>query len=448
MFGFAYVFNSLSQIKMNSNTATIESLSAALVDARTRTLALVEGLNKEQLIGSILPTVNPLHWEIAHAAYFHEYWVLRHLGKQAPIFPEVDKLFDSISIQHDDRWQLSLPSLDEIFSYMHDVLNAELFQLRKIELTKQTKYFYLLAIFHEDMHTEAFMYTHQTFAYPKLNFTEENKHCESNATLANEDIKIPGGTFMLGAERDSDFVFDNEKWAHKISVAPFTIAKFAVSNEEYLNFVEAEGYQEQKYWDDAGWKWRCENNIAHPIYWKKDNKQWYARQFDEWLKLSMRNAVIHISWYEANAYCIWANRRLPTEVEWEFAAACDANKINNGLLHKRVLPWGETKTAPCANLDSKNMGPVAVDAYPEGDSAFGCRQMIGNVWEWTASDFQPYPGFSSDCYTEYSRPLFDKTKVLRGGAWTTRARMLRNTWRNYYSPDRNDIFAGFRTCAK
>ncbi len=433
---------------MNNNTSTIENLSAALVDARARTLALVEGLSKDQLIGEILPTVNPLHWEIAHTAYFHELWVLRHLGNQNPIFPEVDNLFDSISIQHDDRWNLALPNLDEIFAYMNDVLTAELLQLRNIELTKHTKYYYLLALFHEDMHNEAFMYTHQTNAYPKPVFVQKLNNPINEKNLKNEDIHIPGGTFKLGAERDSEFVFDNEKWAHEVTVAPFSMAKFAVSNEDFLSFVEASGYQNESYWCEAGWKWCCKNKLQHPIYWGKQGKQWYSRQFDEWIELSMQNAVIHISWYEANAYCNWAQRRLPTEIEWEFAAACDADQINNGVYKKRQLPWLDTDANRHANLDAINMGTVAVSAYADGDSKFGCRQMLGNVWEWTASDFLPYPGFSADCYTEYSRPLFGKTKVLRGGAWTTRTRMLRNTWRNCYAPDRNDIFAGFRTCAK
>ena len=435
-------------MNMNNNTATIESLSVALLDARARTLALVEGLSKEQLIGKILPTVNPLHWEIAHTAYFHEYWVLRHLGKQKPMFQEVDNLFDSISIQHDDRWKLPLPSLDEIFSYMNDVLTAELFQLRNIELTKQAKYYYLLALFHEDMHNEAFMYTHQTYAYAKPSFVQNKYNYKFEKNLPNEDIHIPGGVFMLGAERNSEFIFDNEKWAHEITVAPFSIAKFTVSNEEYLRFVEANGYQEEANWCNEGWKWRSENKLLHPVYWKKESSQWYARQFNEWLELSMRDAVIHISWYEANAYCKWAKRRLPTEIEWEFAAACDVNSIHKDFFAKKQFPWNGTSKENCANLDCINMGTVAVDAYPQSESAFGCRQMLGNVWEWTASDFLPYPGFSCDCYTEYSRPLFAKTKVLRGGAWATRSRMMRYTLRNYYGADRNDVFAGFRTCAQ
>ncbi len=433
---------------MNNKHATVESLTVALLDARSRTLALVEGLNEQQLLGPILPTINPLRWEIAHAAYFHEFWVLRHLGQQQAIRPDVDALFDSISIQHEDRWQLQLPDLSDTFVYMNDVLQAELILLKQLELNDLTKYFYLLALFHEDMHNEAFTYTRQTLGYPIPSFIQENEKKELRKAPALEDIDIPGGTFLLGAERDGEFSFDNEKWAHEVTVAPFKIAKYAVSNKEYLEFVNADGYQNKKYWIDDGWKWRCERKLECPVYWKKDlDQRWYIRQFDQWNLLELTHAVIHISWYEAQAFCKWAYRRLPTEAEWEFAAACDPNEQENGMLQKRVFPWGNDLHNNYANLDSSNLGTAEVNAYPKGDSAFGCRQMIGNVWEWTDSTFLPYPGFSPDWYAEYSRPLFGHTKVLRGGAWTTRGRMLRNTWRNYYGPDRNDVFAGFRTCA-
>lgn len=434
---------------MNNHHATVKNLTAALLDARSRTLALVEGLNEQQLLGPVLPTVNPLCWEIAHAAYFHEYWVLRHLGKQPVIRPDVDALFDSISIQHEDRWQLHLPSLGETFEYMSNVLHAELLQLKKIELNDTAKYFYLLALFHEDMHNEAFTYTRQTLGYSKPSYIQKNKKSELSSSHAQADIKISGGKFLLGAERNGEFIFDNEKWAHEVIVVPFKIAKYAVSNEDYLEFVEASGYQNEKYWSDVSWQWCCENKLEHPIYWKKDaGQKWTARQFDQWAILEPTHAVMHISWYEAQAFCNWANRRLPTEAEWEFAAACDPRNTINRVLQKRVFPWGNELRDNYANLDSVNLGTVAVDAYPQGDSAFGCRQMIGNVWEWTASTFLPYLGFSPDGYAEYSRPLFGQTKVVRGGSWATRGRMLRNTWRNYYGPARNDVFVGFRTCVK
>ncbi len=433
---------------MNYTLATKNALKAALLEARSRTLSLVEGLSEEQLLGPILPTVNPLRWEIAHVAYFHECWILRHLGGEQPVRADVDELFDSISILHESRWQLPLPNLSDTYAYMNEVLQKELFQLDQIEFNNAAKYFYLLALFHEDMHNEAFTYTRQTLAYPKPNFIKAAIQDSNSNQLVSEDIEISGGRYLLGAERDGEFIFDNEKWAHQVKIMPFKIAKYAVCNEQYLEFVEAGGYHNEKFWNDAAWKWRCELNLQHPIYWNQDSDQnWYVRHFDQWALLQAKHAVIHISWYEAQAFCKWANRRLPTEAEWEFAAACIPKEQEDGVMQKRIFPWGGKLQSSSANTDSFNMSSIDVDALPSSDSPFGCRQMIGNVWEWTDTTFNPYPGFSPDWYAEYSRPLFGCTKVLRGGAWASRGRMLRNTWRNYYGPDRNDVFAGFRTCA-
>ncbi len=428
---------------MNYQTATVDSISKALLDVRFRTLALVEGLNDEEMMGKVLPTVNPLKWEIAHAAYFHETWVLRHLGGQIAVYEKADELFDSINIQHEDRWDLPLPSLANTFEYMSSVLQHELELLRNIELDNYAKYFYLLALFHEDMHNEAFICTRQTLSYPKPNFINVQNLNENGSTIKHQDISIPGGTFMLGAERNDEFIFDNEKWAHKVNVAAFKISKYVVSNEQYLEFVEAKGYSQEKYWCDKGWQWCKKEKHQHPVYWKKDSDgRWYIKLFDQWQVMQLNQAVIHVSWFEAQAFCKWSKRRLPTEAEWEFAAACDPNTVIDNHYGKNIYPDESD-----ANLDCTNLGTVNVAAYPEGDNAFGCRQMFGNVWEWTESAFKPYPGFSPDWYSEYSRPLFGQTKVLRGGAWTTRSRMLRNTLRNYYGPDRNDVFAGFRTCS-
>ena len=438
---------------MNYATATIESLSSALKDARSRTIALVDDLDEQQLMGEILPTVNPLRWEIAHAAYFHETWVLRHLGGHPPLNKDSDALFDSIEIAHKDRWDLPLPSMRDTYEYMNEVLEHELELLNKIELNKHAKYFYLLALFHEDMHNEAFLCTRQTLAYPKPAFMIENNAENKIVEIRNEDLDIPGGTFYMGAERNEEFIFDNEKWAHEVHVAPFVIAKYAVSNEQFLEFVEAGGYQNEKFWSSDGWKWLQKNKLAHPIYWNKDSDAcWYVRLFDQWQPLNSMHAVSHISWYEAQAFCNWCKRRLPTESEWEFAAACHANEIQTKQVEKTIYPecislGGGEFVNQHANLDCAVLGTTAVGDFAETDNDFGCRQMFGNVWEWTSSNFEPYPGFSPDWYTEYSRPLFSETKVLRGGAWPTRSRMLRTTLRNYYGPGRNDVFAGFRTCA-
>jgi len=186
------------------------------------------------------------------------------------------------------------------------------------------------------------------------------------------------------------------------------------------------------------------------VYWQREGPgKWWRRDFDQWRPLEPEHPVVHVNWHEAEAYCRWAGRRLPTESEWEAAAAATPNPAGPGLGRgKRRFPWGaERPSAQHANLDWRGMGCVNVDGFPDGDSAFGCRQMIGNVWEWTASDFFPYPGFVADPYKEYSAPWFGTHKVLRGGCWATRARLLRNTWRNFYRPERRDVWAGFRTCA-
>jgi iron(II)-dependent oxidoreductase len=159
--------------------------------------------------------------------------------------------------------------------------------------------------------------------------------------------------------------------------------------------------------------------------------------------------MVYVNFYEANAYCAWAGRRLPTEAEWEAAAAAEPAPDGRSFTQaKRQYPWGDEPPAPeHANLDSAALGLVDVRALPKGDSAFGCRQMLGNIWEWTADMFDAYPGFEIDPYETYSAPSFGQQKVLRGGCWVTRSRVIRNTWRNFYTPDRNNIFAGFRTCA-
>jgi iron(II)-dependent oxidoreductase len=254
-------------------------------------------------------------------------------------------------------------------------------------------------------------------------------------------VELPGGEFQLGAEPGTGFVFDNEKWAHPVRLAPFRIARVPVTSGDYLAFVEAGGYRRREWWSEAGWAWRAGAGMQAPRYWSRDGTSWLQRRFDTVAPVVADHPVVHVNWHEAQAYCRYANRRLPTEAEWEYAAAWSARERE-----KRRYPWGENAPTPgYANLESG--GPVAVDSYPDGDSAAGCRQLIGNAWEWTESDFDPYPGFVIDPYQEYSRPWFGTHKVLRGASFATTRRLVRNTFRNFYTPERNDIFAGFRTCA-
>jgi iron(II)-dependent oxidoreductase len=218
-----------------------------------------------------------------------------------------------------------------------------------------------------------------------------------------------------------------------------------VTQVEFAAFVADDGYRRAELWGRSGWRWRQAGDILHPMHWRREGDCWLRRDFDRWLPLEPHRPVIHVNWYEAEAYCRWAGRRLPTEAEWETAAAASGNDLS---APKRRFPWGDELPNPTqVQLDGYRLGCCDVADLPAGDSHFGCRQMIGNVWEWTASDFLPYPGFVADPYREYSQPWFGTHKVLRGGAWMTRSRLLRNTWRNFYQPDRRDVWAGFRTCA-
>lgn len=406
----------------------------ALQDARARTLELVRDLDNAQWMGPRLAIVNPILWEIGHVAWFQEKWVLRHARGAAPLRAEGDALYDSAKVAHDARWDLPLPNRDATLAYMREVLERACNAGRD----GAHRYFHELALFHEDMHGEALTYTRQTLAYPE---PHAEVHTPPIAGPWPGDVEVPGGAFRLGARADAaGFVFDNEKWAHAVDVAPFRIARAPVTNAELARFVDDGGYTNDALWCAEGLAWRNEVGACAPLYWLRTSDEWRVRRYDRVELLPPHHPAIHVCWYEADAYCRWARRRLPTEAEWELAATS---------FDGRKFPWGDAPPSRGrANLDASAGGTVDVAAFAEGDSPYGCRQMFGNTWEWTSTRFLPYPGFAVDPYAEYSAPWFASPHmVLRGGCWATRARLLRNTWRNFYPPDRRDVFGGFRTCA-
>lgn len=423
------------------------ALRRLLLDARARTAAYARDLTGAQLLGPRLKIVNPPLWEIGHVGWFQEYWCLRHRPNAAPLpslMANADALYDSATVAHETRWSLPLPDLDRTLQYLGRVTERVLDRLDREGETEHLRYFVQLAAFHEEMHCEAFTYTRQTLGYRAPQPGAAAAPGAAAGPWAG-DVELAGGDFTLGADPGAEeFVFDNEKWGHRVRVEPFRIARAAVTNAEFAEFVADGGYRRTELWSDAGWKWRQSARASAPVYWEDQGGEWFQRAYDRLEPLRLHAPVIHVNWYEAEAYCRSRGRRLPTEAEWEFAAASAP-----GTAAKRRYPWGEVgPSARHANLFGAGAGCVDVAACPEGDSAWGCRQLFGNVWEWTADWFRPYPGFVEDPYKEYSAPWFGDHKVLRGGGYATRPALLRNTWRNFYTPDRRDVFAGFRTCAR
>ena len=430
-----------------TTTSTVAELAARLQAARGRTLLLTSDLDEQQLMGPRLAIVNPPLWEIAHVGWFQEHWCLRYRapGELAPsLIADADALYNSAIAAHDSRWELPLLPHRSVLRYLAQVLQQVLEKLAQQPADGWLRYCAELAACHEEMHCEAFTYTRQTLGYPAPQIF-------APVSAANGpwpgDVSIPGGEYLLGALPGQGFVFDNEKWAHRVRIEPFKIARAAVSKGEYAAFVDAGGYENSRWWSAEGWQWRCAAEAHGPVYWRKEGSAWLERSFDSWAEFAPHAAMIHVNWHEAQAWCRWAGRRLPSEAEWEQAAATDRDDPA-GMRTKRRYPWGDAPPdAARALLHGATDRVCDVACAPQGDSAWGCRQMMGNVWEWTTDWFKPYPGFVRDPYEAYSEPWFGNHKVLRGGCYATSPALMRNTWRNFYTPDRRDVCAGFRTCA-
>jgi gamma-glutamyl hercynylcysteine S-oxide synthase len=392
-----------------------DRLADALSDARRRTLAIYGHLDLARLEVPCIPIVNPPLWELAHIAWFQEYWCLRAGGTAADsILDRADALFNSSTVPHDSRWHLDYPAAASLFGYMRDTLDVT--QTALARTSEEQRYFFHLALLHEDMHGEALLMTLQTLGLPPPAI--EARDPPPSSAEAPRDVRFEGGEFLQGT-RGAEFTFDNERTAHRVRVGPFSMSAMPVTQGEFAAFLDAE-------------------KGPAPRYWKRDGSTWLARRFDRWAAIDPAAPMVHVNRDEALAFCRWAGRRLPTESEWEYAA-------RNGGADDR-FPWGDAPSDSAPALDFQHRGPSAalVDPAP---SASGLRQMLGGVWEWTSSAFEPYPGFSPDPYLDYSQPWFHTHYVLRGGSFATRGRIAHNRFRNFYLPDRGDVFAGFRTCA-
>lgn len=432
-------------------TITGQEIAQRLIDTRNRELALILDLSEQQLIGQPDPTIEPPIWELGHVGWFQDRWILQNLDKRQPSDPKADLLYHSFNIANDARWQLSYPSLGQTVEYITDILDKIISRLAKREPTAEEVYYYNLVLNHEEMHSETMHHIRHTLGYPAPKLTFDNSKPERpliDENFAFDEIAIPGGEYMLGGLPNQPFIFDNEKWAHPVKIAPFLISSTPVTFGQYQAFVDAGGYLESSFWSAEGWAWLSESGQDGPHFWKKEPERgWIWRWFDQWQPIEENMPMVNVNWYEANAYCRWAGCRLPSEAEWELAASATPMPDGAGFdAQKKWYPWGnQHPSANHANLNSRSGRIIDVRAFPQGDSAFGLRQMIGNVWEWTADTFDAFPGYVIDPYDTYSAPSFGQQKVLRGGCWATRPHVIRNTFRNFYTPDRNNIFAGFRT---
>jgi len=419
----------------------IDALAAALQESREYTLSMYGHLEGPQWEVPLLEIVNPPIWELAHIGYFQEFFCRRWRpddpgGERTPSrLAQADRLFDSRTVPHDDRWRLAYPPLGEVHAYLRSVLDETLDDLAASR--PDDRFRFRLALFHEDMHGEALLMTLQTLGLPAPR--RAHRPAGLRAEVALRDVAFAGGSFRQGARPDDgEHAFDNEKWAHEVQVAPFAIASRPVTNGEYVAFVEDRGYSRPELWSEPGRQWLAASRLAHPRHWAREGREWKMRWCDTWRPLDAGDFVFHVCRHEAEAYCRWAGRRLPTESEWEFAAT------NGGGAER--YPWGDRPPPEDAALDFRDEGPGFGGVRPVTGRS-GLHAMIGGVWEWTSSAFAPYPGFEKDAYAEYSEPWFHTHGVLRGGCFATRSRLVHSRWRNFYQPHRHDVFAGFRTCA-
>jgi len=421
----------------------IPALRAALEDARDYTLQLYAHLTPAQRDFPYLRTVNPPAWESAHVGWFQEYWCLRFRGDATPLparLDNADPLLNSAIIPHQERWKHPELTWESVRDYLACELEDTLEALERS--TPAQRYFFQLALFHEDMHGEALLMSLQTLGLPEPRWERRPPLPAPRPAkeFVGRDVEFAGGEFEMGSPPGPDFAFDNEKPVCRIAIAPFALATAPVTNGEYLEFVKAGGYGRQDCWTARGWQWRSESNAVAPRHWRNEGSRWLVRRFDRWQPITLEEPVVNVNAFEAEAYCRFAGRRLPTEPEWEFAA-------RHGLAAgEDRYPWGLAVPAwGAVNLNGAYGRPVHAGALAGGDTHGGIRQLIGNIWEWTATDFNGYPGFQPDPYREYSQPWFGDHRVLRGGCFATRSRLVHSRFRNFYTPDRNDVFAGFRT---
>jgi gamma-glutamyl hercynylcysteine S-oxide synthase len=427
-------------------TVAKEDLVRQLEEARQRTRWLLRTVSGEDLSRQHDPIMSPLIWDYGHIGNYEELWLLeRAFGKSLSNRGLYD-IYDASLHPREERPSLNLLDMEDADVYLDAVREAALDALESSDLDLedpllQDGFVYHMILQHECQHNETMLQTLQLMRGTGYRPEARVELPEGNPT--DEMVHVPAGPFIMGTD-DRTWALDNERGAHEVEVESFHLDRTPVTNRAYIEFVESGGYGREELWASRGWAWIQEERISAPKHWyQREPHSWWTQRFGFDEPLSLDAPVVHVSFYEADAYARWAGKRLPTEAEWEKAASWDPKTGT-----KRLFPWGDEPPIPeRANLDQLAFRPAEAGAYPAGASAYGALGMIGDVWEWTASDFAAYPGFESFPYREYSEVFFGPDyKVLRGGSWATRPGAIRNTFRNWDYPIRRQLFAGFR-CA-
>ncbi|QKW22863.1 ergothioneine biosynthesis protein EgtB [Kitasatospora sp. NA04385] len=420
-----------------------ELIAAELLTARERTAQLTEAVDDAELVAQHSPLMSPLVWDLAHIGNQEELWLLRNVGGRDPMHPEIDPLYDAFEHPRAERPRLPLLPPAEARAYAHEVRGRVLDLLAASPLEGapllDAGFAFGMIAQHEQQHDETMLITHQLRTGPAV-LDDPPPPAATGGPLAPE-VLLPAGPFTMGTDTEP-WALDNERPAHQVDLPAFWLDTTPVSNGAYQRFLADGGYDDPRWWTPEGWAHRMSAGLSAPLFWQRDGGQWLRRRFGRLEPVPEDEPVLHVSWYEADAYARWAGRRLPTEAEWEKAARHDPASGRS-----RRFPWGDAAPGPeHANLGQRHLRPAPVGAYPEGESPCGARQLIGDVWEWTSSDFTGYPGFTAWPYPEYSEVFFGpEYKVLRGGSFAVAPVACRGTFRNWDYPVRRQIFAGFRT---
>jgi len=421
--------------------AQVESV---LTRARSRSQLLTESVDDDDLVRQHSPLMSPLVWDLAHVGNQEELWLVRDVGGRAPVRQDIDHLYDAFKHARADRPALPLLGPAGARDYVREVRDKVLDVLEHSPmegrpLLDQAFAFGMVAQ-HEQQHDETMLATHQLRRGAAVLGASPPP---PGTPLPATETLVPGGQFTMGTSTEP-WALDNERPAHVVDVAPFFIDSAAVTNRAYQAFIEAGGYDQPQWWSAQGWSHRQEARLTAPQFWEQESGIWWRMRFGVREQVPPHEPVMHVCFHEAQAYAAWAGRRLPTETEWEKAARWDP-----ATGRSRRYPWGDEDPGPeHANLGQRHLRPAAAGAYPRGASPLGVHQLIGDVWEWTSSDFSGYPGFTVFPYPEYSLVFFGPDyKVLRGGSFGSDPVAVRGTFRNWDYPIRRQIFAGFR-CAR